>query len=572
LGWRAGMFPFLPSPGVSEYQPALPVADTPTPTEAAADDQTTDQPQTETPLPNQEPPPIQTVQPGEIPGIIVLSLSEAGYFHLFAYHPENFPVTRLTYGDWHDIHPAVSPDGAKIAFSSNRSGVYDIYLLDVLTGQTTQVTDDPAYDGHPAWSSDGLWLAYEKYQNDNLDIYMQALSANSGEIRVTTHAAQDFAPAWRPESRLLAFTSARNHKLDILIADTENINADGNPAYYTQNVTADQHSPVWSPDGQTLSWTVSQAGYPSVYRSDYPAGALNAAPVTAGELHQWSPDGNFLLAVQNIDDQYFLAILNAEGQTYRLLPQGLTGQIDGISWGNSLFSANLPGEMSTASQATPQAPWRTDLVPSAGALYGRQNLIDIPSVEAPHAALNALAVEPFFALKDRAQAETGWDVLSDLENMFVLISESLPPGRENDWLFTGRAFALSPALIDYEYMAVTKEVYGTETSWRVYLKPLQQDGSMGQPLTTFPWDFDARFSGSSTAYEQGGQPYEEIPAGYWVDFTFLAAEYGWERQTALSNWQSYYQGARFNTFAITSGLTWEDAMLQVWPPEVFQKK
>jgi hypothetical protein len=119
-------------------------------------------------------------------------------------------------------------------------------------------------------------------------------------------------------------------------------------------------------------------------------------------------------------------------------------------------------------------------------------------------------------------------------------------------------------------MAVTKQVYGTDTYWRVFLKPLQQDGSMGRPLTAFPWDFDARFSGDSTAYELGGEPYEEIPGGYWVDFTFLATEYGWERQTALSNWQSYYQGARFNVFAITSGLTWEEAMLQVWPPEVFQ--
>ena len=89
-------------------------------------------------------------------------------------------------------------------------------------------------------------------------------------------------------------------------------------------------------------------------------------------------------------------------------------------------------------------------------------------------------------------------------------------------------------------------------------------------MTQHPWDFEARFSGSITAYEAGGEQYREIPSGYWVDFTSLALEYGWERQPALSNWRGYYQGTRFNVFAITSGLTWEDAMLQVWPPEILQ--
>lgn len=570
LGWRAGFIPFLPPPPGAVQQPLTAA----TPTAPFSPTQPAEAPPTITPDPDPAIPTpqplIQPVSEAEIPGILVLSLSEAGYYHLFAYHPENFPLTRITYGEWHDLDPAISPDGSQIAFSSNRGGQYDIYLLNVLTGQTSQLTNDLAYDGHPAWSSDGLWLAYEKYQSTNLDIYIQALGTESGEIRVTTAPAADFAPAWQPNSRLLAFTSSRNRALDILIADTENIGGEGSISYHTQNVTANQSRPVWSRDGSALGWTAPLGGYPTMMLSNYPGRAAAAAPFTAAELHQWDPTGTFLLTIQNIDDQPFLAILDAANHTYRLLPQGLSGQVNGISWGHSLFSQTLPGEIQTASRQNPTTPWRKDLIASPGALYGRQNLIDLPDIQAPHAALNALAIEPFFALKDRAQAETGWDVLSDLENMFVSISESLPPGRQNDWLFTGRAFALSPALIDYDYMTIVKETSGAGTLWRVYLRPLQQDGSMGRPLETFPWDFDARFSGSATAYEQGGQPYNEIPAGYWVDFTFLAQEYGWERFTALSNWQSYYQGARFNVFAITSGLTWEQAMLQVWPPEVFQ--
>ena len=118
-------------------------------------------------------------------------------------------------------------------------------------------------------------------------------------------------------------------------------------------------------------------------------------------------------------------------------------------------------------------------------------------------------------------------------------------------------------------MAVVREDYGPYVYWRVFLKPRDQSGALGVPLTRFPWNFKTRYSGAPTAYESGGLPYESIPTGYWVDFTTLAIEYGWERQPALLNWQSYYQGARFNVFAITSGLDWEDAMRQIWPPEIF---
>ncbi len=122
-----------------------------------------------------------------------------------------------------------------------------------------------------------------------------------------------------------------------------------------------------------------------------------------------------------------------------------------------------------------------------------------------------------------------------------------------------------------DYMLVVREDYGGHTYWRIFLRPLEQDGSQGTPLTQFPWDFNARFSGNTAYYEEGGARLEEIPSGYWVDFTDLAAQYGWSREPALSNWRSYYQGSRFNQLVFTSGLTWEEAMLQLYPPEIFMQ-
>ncbi len=62
-------------------------------------------------------------------GYWVLALSEGVDTHLFAFHPQFLPLTRLTTGSWDDIHPAISPDGTMVAFASNRMGQWDLFLM-----------------------------------------------------------------------------------------------------------------------------------------------------------------------------------------------------------------------------------------------------------------------------------------------------------------------------------------------------------------------------------------------------------------------------------------------------------
>jgi TolB protein len=563
LAWQAGyldgLFPTSalptpdPTPSLSTLEPTATLAVLPTPEV------------TPTPAVIQSADP----HPAEIPGLLVLSMWEAGYTHLFAYHPEFLPLTRLTFGEWSDRQPAIHPDGSQIAFSSNRSGQWDLYLLDLTTGETSQLTDDPNYDGNPAWSSDGLWLAYEKYVDGNLDIYQLSPLAQTEEIRLTTHPAADLQPAWQPGSTVIAFTSARTGQMDIFLKDTTSGEPEQN---YTLNSTVSQSQPVWAPSGAALGWISAGDGYPDLWLVEIGLPAASAQPLLQTDIARWDPTGSLIAVLRRSPDGDFLAIQSASDLRYLLLPTGMLGSIESFDWGLNLLPDPLPTSLRAAAQAQPEASWLVQLVPSTGALFGRQNIIDLPEINAPHPSLVALAVEPFYALKDRANLELGWDLLSDLENMFVPISEPLPPGKSQDWLYTGRAFSLNPVLIDYGYMQVVREDYGSEVYWRIFVKPLDQSGAQGQPLTVFPWDFNARFSGSAEAYESGGQTYPEIPPGYWIDFTTLAQQYGWERLPALTNWQSYYPGARFNQFAITQGLAWTDAMLQLWPPEVFQSQ
>ncbi|MCA9996140.1 MAG: hypothetical protein KDE56_10360, partial [Anaerolineales bacterium] len=63
---------------------------------------------------------------------------------------------------------------------------------------------------------------------------------------------------------------------------------------------------------------------------------------------------------------------------------------------------------------------------------------------------------------------------------------------------------------------------------------------------------------------QGGKLREAIPDGYYIDFTALAAEYGWQRVAASDNWRTYFAGIQFWRFENRQDLSWPEAMRQLY--------
>jgi dipeptidyl aminopeptidase/acylaminoacyl peptidase len=105
---------------------------------------------------------------------------EVGYLdhrrtHLYVFDLASKKMTQVTGGDYDDASPAWSPDGTKLAFSSNRTADPDRnYNTDVWVvaadntdkgAHLTQITTNPGEDHSPAWSPDGKWIAYVT-QND----------------------------------------------------------------------------------------------------------------------------------------------------------------------------------------------------------------------------------------------------------------------------------------------------------------------------------------------------------------------------------------------------------------------
>jgi TolB protein len=127
-----------------------------------------------------------------------------------------------------NVSPTYSPDGHRIAYVSNRTGVPEIYVMDDDgTGRAQLVPSDfepggrplPTYS--PAWSPDGSQLVFDRdTPAGGRQLYIW--SVGSGQVRQLTSAGRNDDPSWAPDSRHIVFKSTRaGGREQLWIFDTE---------------------------------------------------------------------------------------------------------------------------------------------------------------------------------------------------------------------------------------------------------------------------------------------------------------------------------------------------------------
>ena len=119
--------------------------------------------------------------------------------------PDGTDLKALTSGSFDDREPHWSPDGTTIAFSSDRSGNYDIWVLDVASGQVTPVTKNPANDFLPTWSPDGREIAFVSIADA---VTRRLRDHASTDVSVSCRASRDAVgtPSWAPDGKQVLFS------------------------------------------------------------------------------------------------------------------------------------------------------------------------------------------------------------------------------------------------------------------------------------------------------------------------------------------------------------------------------
>ena len=248
--------------------------------------------------------------PTVVNGRIAFTTNRDGIAELYLLRSAGSTQTRLTNNVSADVDPAWSIDG-KIAFTREVSGSSDLYAISTVDRSTVRLTNSPAgvRTADPSWSPTAERLVYASTKSGNWDIYRLAVKSPR-EVQLTTDTGNDTQPAWSPKGGSIAFVSDRTGNRDIWV-----MNEKGKAGHDLTNNPADDSDPSWSPDATLIVFTRTQAGNADIWVMN--ADGRNAHPLAQSPAQEiepaWSPTGARIAFATNRDGDYEIYVMSRNG-------------------------------------------------------------------------------------------------------------------------------------------------------------------------------------------------------------------------------------------------------------------
>jgi Tol biopolymer transport system component len=215
---------------------------------------------------------------------------------------------RLTYDPSRDFEPSWSPDGRTIAFTTDRTGTFNIWLINATGGGVRPFASCACDDYQPAWSPTGDRIAaaseYAGYAQSEC-ICTAGLGGRSiillTEPRSTFY---DSDPSWSPDGRNITFSSFKYDRGRHIYKVPS---AGGQVTRLTPtNILSGFWCPAWSPDGTRIALSYQDVNTGSYRLGIIPAQGGNVTPITSNGFDAfypcWSPDSTKIAFQRDIND------------------------------------------------------------------------------------------------------------------------------------------------------------------------------------------------------------------------------------------------------------------------------
>jgi eukaryotic-like serine/threonine-protein kinase len=258
----------------------------------------------------------QIVTSGVTGATAALSVSAAGPFayrtgpstsrhHFVWFDRSGAPLETIPGSDFGDgFNSSLSPDASRLAISSFVEGTTDIWLLDMKRGVSTRLTTDPAFDLGAVWSPDGRRIAFSSNRRgpSEFALYMRATDGTGNdELLVPEELGPD---DWSPDGRFILYRIAGlKGNTDIMALPLE---GDRTPVPVVAT-PFNEGQAQFSPDGQWIAFQSNASGRPEIYVQPFRRPGQKVRISTEGGIQaRWRGDGKELFYLA--PDQRLMAV------------------------------------------------------------------------------------------------------------------------------------------------------------------------------------------------------------------------------------------------------------------------